>query len=319
MLRPETTFCHVPFCEDPSALEADVAVLGAPHGTPYTPGEASHAVHGAKAVREALAWYATGREQFDFDSLTPVMGAARVVDCGDVPGDLRDGAENRAAIAAATEAILQRNALPLLLGGDDSVPIPFIEAFGQAGHNQSGHNQSGHNRAGHEAITVMQVDAHIDWRHEVGGVTHGFSSTMRRASEMAHVTGMVQIGARGPGSARRAEFEDARAWGSKIFTARDVHAEGLGPALAAVPEGAQVILAIDVDGLDPTLVPGVILPAFGGLSYQQTLDLIQGLAAKAKIVGCNFVEYVPEKDPTGTGAQAIARLACNVIASCFPG
>jgi len=304
MLKPETTFCHVPVCEDVRALEADVAVLGAPHGTPYRPGEASHAAGGAKAVREALAWYATDREQFDFDSLTPVMGTARVVDCGDVPGDLRDGAKNRTAIAAATKAILERAALPLLLGGDDSVPIPFISAFGQTGH---------------EKITIVQVDAHIDWRHEVDGVTLGFSSTMRRASEMAHVTGMVQIGARGPGSARRAEFDDARAWGSKIFTARDVHAEGLGPALAAVPDGAKVILAIDVDGLDPSLVPGVILPAFGGLSYQQALDLIQGLAGKAKIVGCNFVEYTPEKDPTGSGAQAIARLACSVIASCFPG
>ena len=232
------------------------------------------------------------------------MGAARVVDCGDVPGDLADGAENRAAIAAATKTILQGGVMPLLLGGDDSVPIPFIDAFG---------------RAGRSDIVVVQVDAHIDWRQEVDGVTHGFSSTMRRASEMAHVTGMVQVGARGPGSARRAEYDDARAWGSQIFTAREVHAEGLGPALAAVPEGANVILAIDVDGLDPTLVPGVILPAFGGLTYQQSLDLIQGLAAKARIVGCTFVEYVPEKDPTGTGAQALARLACSVIASCFPG
>ena len=304
MLIPEHTFCHVPFCEDLNTLGvdqgADVAVLGAPHGTPYTPGEASHAVHGAKAVREALAWYATGREQFDFDSLTSVMGAARVVDCGDVAGSLRDGAENRAAIAAATRVILERGALPLLLGGDDSVPIPFIEAFSEAGS---------------EGITVVQVDAHIDWRHEVDGVTHGFSSTMRRASEMAHVTGMVQIGARGPGSARRAEYDDARAWGSKIFTARDVHAEGLGPALAAVPDNASVILAIDVDGLDPTLVPGVILPAFGGLTYQQMLDVIEGIAARARIIGATFVEYVPEKDPAGSGAQAIARLACNVISA----
>lgn len=304
MLKPDHTFCRVPFEETPSALETDVAILGAPHGTPYRPGEASHAAGGAKAVREALAWYAAGRDQFDFDSLSPVMGAARVVDCGDVPGDLANGAENRAAIAAATKTILQGGVMPLLLGGDDSVPIPFIDAFG---------------RAGRSDIVVVQVDAHIDWRQEVDGVTHGFSSTMRRASEMAHVTGMVQIGARGPGSARRAEYDDARAWGSQIFTAREVHAEGLGPALAAVPEGANVILAIDVDGLDPTLVPGVILPAFGGLTYQQCLDLIQGLAAKARIVGCTFVEYVPEKDPTGTGAQAIARLACNVIAACFPG
>ncbi len=82
-----------------------------------------------------------------------------------------------------------------------------------------------------------------------------------------------------------------------------------------MPEGAEVILSIDVDGIDPAVVPGVILPAFGGLGYQQVLDVIHGVAAKAQIVGAAFVEYVPEKDPTGSGAQAIARLASNVIAA----
>jgi len=300
-LRPvEATFCHVPACSDLERLDAQVAVFGAPHGTPYQPGTPSHAANAPRAVRGALAWYATGREQLDFDCMVPVMGDATVADCGDVPGDLADGAANRAAIAAATRAILAADAVPLLLGGDDSVPIPFIEAFG---------------RAGHDDLTVVQVDAHIDWRDEVDGVMHGFSSTMRRASEMAHVRHMVQIGARGPGSARAQELADARAWGSRIVTARQLHAEGLAPALAAVPEGAHVILAIDVDGIDPSVVPGVILPAFGGLSYQLMLDLIQGVAAKARIVGANFVEYVPERDPTTSGAQAIARLACNVIAA----
>lgn len=300
LLKPEKTFCGVPFCADPAALSADVAVFGAPHGTPYEPGTPSHAAGAPEAVRAALAWYSTGREQFDFDAMAPVFGEAAVVDCGDVPGDLADGGVNRAAIAAAARAILSRNAVPLLLGGDDSVPIPFIEAYGDAGQG---------------ALTIVQVDAHIDWRHEVKGVTHGFSSTMRRASEMAHVTGMVQIGARGPGSARAAELADARAWGARIVTAREVHAHGLGAALAAVPDGGAVFLSIDVDGIDPGVVPGVILPAFGGLTYQQMLDVIHGVAERARIVGAAFVEFVPERDPAGHGAQAIARLASNVVAA----
>lgn len=282
-----------------TALDARVAVFGAPHGTPYKSGTASHAANGAASVRGALSWHSVGAEQFDFDTMTPVFNGNTVVDCGDVGGDLDDGRVNRAAIREMTAAILSKDATPVLLGGDDSVPIPLIEAF--AGHSEN--------------LCVVQIDAHIDWRHEIDGVTHGFSSTMRRASEMDHVSTIVQIGARGPGSARQSDLDDAKAWGVKFFTGRDVHKSGVQPAIDAIPAGADVVLAVDVDGLDPSLIPGVILPAFGGLNYQQMLDVIQGIAAKARIVGADFVEYVPERDPTGTGAQAIARLASAVIAS----
>jgi agmatinase len=296
--KPETTFSGVPWCEDPATAEADVVVLGAPHGTPYRPGTASHAAGGAAAVRTALTWYSANPEQFDFDAGTPVFGGARVADAGDVVGDLADGDGNRARITEGAREILAGGAVPLLLGGDDSVPIPFFEAYADRGD-----------------LAIVQVDAHIDWRDEVNGITHGFSSTMRRASEMAHVKTLVQIGARGPGSARQAEVDDARAWGATLYTARQVHARGVAPALEAVPAGARVILSIDVDGIDPDIVPGVILPAFGGLSYQQMLDVIHGVAARAKIVGACFVEYVPERDPQERGAHVIARLASNVIAA----
>lgn len=276
---PEATFCGVPFAKG-AEIKADVAVFGAPHGTPYKPGTASHAANGADAVRGALSWYSTGREQLDFDSLQPVFAGASVVDLGNVTDDLENGEANRSSIAETTRAILGRGAIPLLLGGDDSVPIPFIQALGGK----------------YDELTVVQVDAHIDWRHEVDGVTHGFSSTMRRASEMGHVNSIVQIGARGPGSARMSDCEDAVRWGARIFTARDIHNQGLDEALGAVPKRAPVVLSIDVDGIDPSVVPGVILPAFGGLDYQQMLDVIQGVAERTKIVAADFVELVPEED-----------------------
>ncbi len=196
-IEPEQTFCGVPFCTDLGTLEAEVAVLGAPHGTPYEPGTPSHAANGAAAVRAALGWYSTNPEQFDFDSMGPLFGGARVVDCGDVVGDLHDGAANRQHIEAAVRGIRARGAVPLLLGGDDSVPIPLFRAYSEA-----------------RGLTIVQIDAHIDWRDQVKGVREGFSSTMRRASEMAQIERIIQIGARGPGSARAAELDDARAWGA---------------------------------------------------------------------------------------------------------
>ncbi len=296
-MSPPRTFCEVPYaaCLQPGL--AEVVVLGCGHGTPYASTGPSHAAHAPEALRAATDWYCGGPDQIDFDSESERFAGARVVDAGDLALDPLDGAANRAAIARAVGGVLAAGAVPLVLGGDDSVPIPVLEAY-----------------AGH-ALTVVQIDAHIDWRHEVDGETKGFSSTMRRASEMAHVEALVQVGARGPGSARRAEVEAALAWGAELVTARELHRQGVSAVLDRVAHDRPIYLAVDVDGLDPALVPGVLLPAFGGVTYTQMLELIHGLAAHAPIVGASFVEYVPTKDQTGIGAVAVARLACNVVAA----
>lgn len=300
MWKPDPTFCGLPRAEL-AGLDADVAILGASHGTPYKPGTPSHAAGAPTALRAALAWYDTRRGHIDMDRGAPLMQGIHAVDLGDVPTDPDDdGAANRAAIRDAVAAVRAAGAVPILLGGDDSVPIPFFQGF-----------------AG-DTVWVVQVDAHLDWRHEVEGVTHGFSSTMRRASEMPQVAGIIQIGARGVGSARAGELADAVQWGAQLFPMRLVHAEGLAPVIAAVPEGARVVLNIDADGLDPSLCPGVLAPAFGGLGYQQMLDLFEGLAARSRIVGAALVEYVPAQDPAGLGGQALARLLCNLISAIGP-
>jgi len=276
---------------------ADVVVLGAPHGTPYRLGEAGHAAAAPAALRAALTGYGADAAAFDFDHEAPLLGGAAVVDTGDVAGDLEDGGANRAAIRRAVGEILAAGSVPLVLGGDDSVPIPVLAAFeGQP-------------------LTVVQIDAHIDWRDEVGGERFGYSSTMRRASELAQVEAIVQVGARGPGSARAADVDAARAWGADIVTAREVHRGGVAAVLDRIPRGRALYLAIDVDGLDPALVPGVLLPAFGGLGYTQMVELIHGLETRAPIAGVSLVEYVPAADPDGRGAQAVARLATNAIAA----
>jgi agmatinase len=80
--------------------------------------------------------------------------------------------------------------------GDDSVAIPFMRAFDDA-----------------STLRVLQIDAHIDWRDEVQGERFGYSSTMRRVSELPFVRSMTQIGIRAVGSARREEVEAAKGWG----------------------------------------------------------------------------------------------------------
>lgn len=294
------TFLGLPRCADLATLDAEAAIIGAPVATPYA-ALGAYAAGAPAAIRAGAADFAGSRGHMDFDFRAPLLqredgSELSAVDCGDLAGDENDSAGNRARITDAVKRILERGARPLVLGGDDSVPIPVFEAF-----------------AGRGPFTVLQVDAHIDWRDEVNGERLGLSSTMRRASEMAHVERIVQVGARGIGSARPADYQAARDFGVHFVFADTVHEHGIGPALEAIPDGAQVLVSIDCDGLDPAIMPAVIGPAPGGLDYWQTVALLRGVSAKARIAGFDIVEFMPARDENGRGALTAARLVANVL------
>jgi len=89
MWKPEPTFCLLPQ-GDITALDTDVAILGASHGSPYRPGTPSHAAGGPSGLRGALEWYDTRREHVDMDRGAPLMAGVTAVDIGDVPTDPDD-------------------------------------------------------------------------------------------------------------------------------------------------------------------------------------------------------------------------------------
>ena len=273
-------------------------IFGAGHGSNYPDQDSRGYALAPAAIRAASASEAAFIEHWDFDLGGPLFDGGPVccVDAGDVPTTMHDNEGNRARIAAKTREVLATAAVPILLGGDDSLPIPFLSAF-----------------AGHGPIWILQIDAHIDWREERYGERYGYSNPMRRASEMAHVAGMVQVGIRSVGSARRAEVEAARQYGSHLVTAREVHAHGVDAALRHIPDGARVVITLDCDGLDPGIMPGVAARTPGGLTYTQTIDLIAGVGTRARIAGFDLVELYPPADIGGLSALTAARLVVNAI------
>ena len=290
------TFLGLPKADDLEALEAKIAVLGVPCATPY-PSVGPYCAGAPKAIRDAIAGYASNLHHVDFDLGGPIFpGAVTAVDGGDLACTESDPAANRAAIRQAVATVLGRGATPIVIVGDDSVPIPVFEAF--------------HDRG---PFTIVQIDAHIDWREEVAGERFGLSSTMRRASEMAHIERIVQVGQRGIGSARSGDLADAKAWGAIFLPAAAVHERGIAPVVDAVPAGSQVLVTLDCDGLDPTTMPGVIAPAPGGLSYWQAIGILRGVAAKARIAAFDIIEFMPERDLAGLGALTAARIIVNVL------
>ena len=273
------------------------AIFGAPHGTAY-PGTDNRVHAGAPdAFRVALAADAGWLEHWDFDLGGPLLRpGVRLADLGNLRTKAKDGAANRALIENRTRAIVEAGAVPIMFGGDDSTPIPFLAGF-----------------AGSASIAILQIDAHIDWRDERHGERLGFSSTMRRASEQSHVWRIVQAGARGLGSARAEELRDATSWGARIVTARDIHRSGVAAVLDHIPADCDCVISLDCDAIDVSHMPAVAYPSPGGLTYTQIVELIDGVARKARIAGFAMVEFVPRRDPAGNAAFLAARLACNVI------
>jgi agmatinase len=292
-----TTLLGLP-AADPTTLrpgEADAVILGVPFGVPYpVPGLTAGCADAPAAIRarsERLSRFLT---HHDFDLGGPMIpdGAAlRVVDAGDVAGSPDDGTGNSRRTEAAVRAVLAAGAVPILLGGDDSIPVPVLRAFDGAG-----------------PLTVVQVDAHLDFRDEVSGVRDGYSSPMRRAAEMAHVQRIVQVGLRGVGSARDADVADARAAGNLLVTARALGERGVGWLLEQVPRDASVFLAFDLDGLDPSIAPAVSGASPGGLGYWAAVELLQGLGGERRLAGAAFTELVPELDTDGRSALVVVRL-----------
>lgn len=297
--KPFSTFMNFPLHTDLATLEADVAILGIPYGDAYTMDEVTNdQTNAPTAVRVASARIGQALDRYDFDFDGPLLDEKpiRVVDCGDVPGDPTDLRGHYRRAEQAARMILDRGALLITIGGDHGVPIPVFRAL-----------------EGRGPITLVHVDAHLDWRDEVNGVREGYSSPIRRASEMPWIKGIYQIGIGGTGSARAGEVKDARAHGAEIITSWEVHEKGMGAVLARIPSGGKFYLTIDADGVDPTVMPAVAGPAPGGLLYHQMRELIHGLVKKGRIIGMDIVEITPARDLNEITSIVAGRFIRNLI------
>ncbi len=282
-------FFGLPTAAPGDVKDADIVLLGAPCATPY-PLVGPYCADAPDAVRSAFGWPGV-LEHHDFDICGPVLSSdASMVDWGNLSYSLDDFPGNRKEIKKQVRTVIDSSAIPIIIGGDDSIPIPVLEAY-----------------EGHGPITVLQLDAHIDWRYQVGGETMGLSSNMRRASEMPWIENIIQIGARGIGSARPSDLQDALEWGVKFFPMREIVRNGLAPVVDAIAPDCNLFITFDIDVMDPTVVPGVIGPAPGGMNYWQLVEILEAASDRAKIVGFDLVEFMPANDIGGRSALIAAR------------
>jgi agmatinase len=255
-------------------------------GIPYD-GGSSHLRGAAGApplIRQAL--WSQARNSW---SETGVDVREVLADAGDV--SFRDGAEPRHAIESAVAALLAREAIPILLGGDHSITYPVIRAF----------------KRRHAAFDILHVDAHPDLYDELDGDRYSHACPFARIAEDGLPGQLVQVGIRTMTGHQR---EQAQTFGARVVPMSDwlrgTRFDLVRPAY----------LSIDLDALDPAFAPGVSHPEPGGLSVRELLGILHTLPVP--LIGADVVEYNPRQDPTGVTAVVAAKLV-QELAACAVG
>jgi agmatinase len=294
-----STFAKSPYQPDWGAIDADVAILGAPFdfGTQWRAG----ARFGPRGIREASTLFSFGHAgAYDHEDDVTYLEGVRILDIGDADIVHTDTAQSHANIEAGVRAILKAGALPVVLGGDHSINIPCINAFSD-----------------HGPIHIVQVDAHLDFVDERHGVRYGHGNPMRRAAEKPYVTGLSQLGIRNVSSTAKEGYEAARAMGSDILSVRQIRKLGVAAVLERIPQGVDYYITIDIDGFDPSIAPGTGTPSHGGFIYYEVLELLDGLTRRGRVVGVDLVEVAPDYDHTGTTSILAAQILLNLIGRVF--
>jgi agmatinase len=238
-------------------------VLPVPYDLSSTWGRGSE--NGPEAILEASC----NMELYDIETNSEVykkgIFTAKPIITGDPPDILFN------MVTETAKAFLNDNKVLVTIGGNHSVPIGSCKAYCDKFEN----------------VSVLQIDAHSDMRESYGGNKFSHASAMARMKEWAKP---VMVGIRSMDSS---ELENVK--GRDIFYASYIrkNPDWITEAVNCLTE--NVYLTIDLDGLDPSIMPATGTPEPGGLYWYETLDLIEKTAREKNIIGFDVVELCPNE------------------------
>jgi agmatinase len=208
-----------------------------------------------------------------------------------------DPQEAVAEMEKAAEDIINRNKFLLSLGGDHAVSIGLIKAAANI----------------YPDIGVLQIDAHLDFRDEWKGSRYNHACVMRRVVEDMKLP-VVQVGIRSF-SPEEAEFVASR--NLTPFYAHKIDPidyTWIDTVIDALP--AKVYITLDLDGLDPGVIPGTGTPEPGGLSYRQIVELLKKVGWRKKVVAADINELA-KIEGTNVSEFTAAKIATKIFVYCF--
>jgi agmatinase len=177
------------------------------------------------------------------------------------------------AIAAAVKKILLLSKTPVVLGGEHTVTGGVIRGYLDAGVRDFG---------------VVQIDAHADLREAYEGDPLSHASVMRGVVEAG--VPLVQLGNR---AYCEEEREARRTYKVHAIDADQLVPQGIHSITLPADFPPQVFFTLDVDGIDPSVLPATGTPVPGGLTWYQTLGLFESVARQRRIIGFDILEFAP--------------------------
>ncbi|MBI2650037.1 agmatinase [Candidatus Woesearchaeota archaeon] len=185
--------------------------------------------------------------------------------------------------------LLNDDKFVVTLGGEHSITSGIAKAFKEKYHD----------------LSALQIDAHADLREDFEGTRHSHACAMKRTMEICPI---VQVGIR---SFSFEESEFIKEKKLKIFWAKDIvgNDEWFDDAISRLSK--DVYITIDLDGLDPSIMPSVGTPEPGGLGYYQALRFLKKVCQRRNVVGFDVVELCPNENDISsdfTAARIIYKL-----------
>jgi len=229
-------------------------------------------------IREASYNFETYLMEQDVDLIDiPFHDAGNLDEYGNVD-------EMTGAVEDAVKKILPK--FPILIGGEHSLTIGAVKTL--------------------KNVSVVFIDAHLDFREEYLGIKNSHACVSRRVSEIVGIENVFSIGVR---SFSREEKNDAEKLGLKYFSSFDVKEKGIENIIQNLDLKEKVYFSLDMDGVDPAFAPGVGNPEPFGLTPLDVVKCIKILSDR--LVGFDVAEVCPPYDNGNTsllGARIIRDL-----------
>ena len=197
-------------------------------------------------------------------------------------------------VSQAVESYDNGRRLVGLLGGEHTIAVGAVRAL----------------KLRRPGLSVLYLDAHGDLRDNYMDTPYSHACVARRLMEICPV---VQVGVR---SLCQEEFALTRNPPPNLQTflwnAETPMLPELNEILDRLTE--EVYVSIDLDALDPSLMPAIGTPEPGGMGWGHLMQLIDGVARNRRIVGFDVVELSPSEGPHAC-AYTAAKLVYKLIGS----